>query len=182
MLADLWSATLDVFISPKFYVLGSFVRQRNKPLPLVFPLTCNICLNKWFKPPMFNSRECQGYFQMFLLLKANKIKLFFYYCFKTNKALWFTRTPGFAGGVWHHQGLGFQQLLGHLWQMFVPCQAEQPAGNSRIKKKRWEWEKALLVWCFFCFQKCEDKPSVSLSSLFGGCSAHICPGILCSRY
>lgn len=135
MLAGLWSATLDVFISPKFYVLGSFVRQRNKPLPLVFPLTCNICLNKWFKPPMFNSRECQGYFQMFLLLKANKNKLFLNYCFKTNKALWFTRTPGFAGGVWHHQGLGFQQLLGHLWQMFVPCQAEQPAGNSRIKRK-----------------------------------------------
>lgn len=150
------------------------------------PFTCNIIsLNRWFKPPEFNRRECQGYFQIFLLLKANNNNKKVFLCLKTNKALWFTRIPSLARDVWHHQGLGFQQLLGHLWQMFVTCQAEQPAGNSRIKKKRWEWAKALLVWCFFLFPghlKCEEKPSVSLSSLFGVCSAHVCPVILCSCY
>lgn len=68
--------TLDVFISPKFDVLGSLVRQRNKPLPLVFPLTWNICLNWWFKPPKFNRRECQGYFQISVIKRKQKSELF----------------------------------------------------------------------------------------------------------
>lgn len=100
------------------------------PLGMVGVL-CEGC--KWFKPPKLSSRECQCYLQMFLLIKANKIKAFSY--FQTNQpALWFISIPSFTNSIWQQQGLQVQQLLRHLWTK-VSLTCLRSSLSSSVEKK-----------------------------------------------
>lgn len=99
------------------------------PLGMLWIL-CEGC--RWFKPPKLSSRECQYYFQMFLLIKANK-KCFFL-SLKTKPC----GLPGFQvlqTALSIGRAYNFSSCSGTCEQSFLTCLAKQPAVNSSVKKK-----------------------------------------------